>query len=105
MSLIDSLNFLGRQHAGTSFGDPPPADVSDREADRWHDDGAGFLEDALSALGLRRTWTTGRATEGQKRGIVSHLVVTGRDSLRKATTGLVDGLSTLAGWYRSMKAN
>src|SRR4051812_38280215 len=102
MSLIDALDYLGRQYAGTTFGDPPPADVSDREADRWHDDGAEVLEDAM----LRREWKTFRTGEmpyGTRRAVLERVVMDGRTILRGIGQNFVNAGIRVATWYRTAR--
>ena len=106
MSIIAPLNAFHARYAPSSFADasPPPGVVSDGDDSRWWDDGLGFLMDALAHLGLRRRFRASEATDDQRRGVLSHLVMTGRAALAKVGTTLVQGGSTLAGWYRDMKA-
>jgi hypothetical protein len=104
MSLFDSLTSYGMAGYASASLAPPPSPVSDAQASRWHDDGSGLLGDALAFLGLRRAFKEGRATPDQSRSVVSHLIGTGKASLRSITGNLVAGTATLAAWYRDFLA-
>lgn len=96
MSYADIFNQIG---LGIS-----PATVSDGDATRWFDAGSELMGGLLDRVGLRRRFDTRDLSDAARRGLVEAIIDAGLSSLRRAGTALVDGASTVASWFATMKA-